>query len=289
MKKISAFLMVLAVAGIFAVKASLFMVDETEQVVITRLGKPVRVIKEAGLYFKKPFVEQVNYFDSRLLEYDSLPAEIYTLDKQTLVVDNFCKWRVADPLLFLQAVHNERQAQPRIDDIVFSELREQLKNYKLTRIVVSDRDAIMQEVTRNSDRKARSLGIEIVDVRIKRADLPPENEKALFGEMRTERERKAKKYRSEGEEEATKIRAETDQEKIKILASAYQEEQKIKGEGDAEAIRIYAEAYKQDPEFYEFLRSLEAYRNSLKRNTTIVLSPESEFLKYLKGLPPGKK
>lgn len=283
MKKISTTLMILILVGIFAAKASLFIVDETEQVVITQFGKPVRVIQEAGLYFKKPFVEQLNPFDDRLLEYDSLPAEIYTLDKQTLVVDNFCKWRIDDPLLFLQSVRNEQQAQSRIDDIVFSELREQLKLYRLTQIVVSDRDAIMQEVTKKSDKKARSLGIEIADVRIKRADLPPENEKALFGEMRTERERKAKKYRSEGEEEATKIRAETDQEKIKILSSAYKEEQEIKGKGDAEATRIYAEAYQQDPQFYEFLRSLETYKKTLTKKTTIVLSPDSVFLKYLVG------
>jgi membrane protease subunit HflC len=246
------------------------------------------VIRKPGVYFKKPFMEQVNTFEDRLLEYDSLPAEIYTLDKQTLVVDNFCKWSIDDTLLFLQSVHNEQQAQSRIDDIVFSELREQLKHYKLTQIVVSDRDAIMQEVTRKSDIKARSLGIKIVDVRIKRADLPPENEKALFGEMRTERERKAKKYRSEGEEEATKIRAETDQEQIKILASAYQEEQEIKGKGDAEAVRIYAEAYQQDPRFYDFLRSLEAYKKTLSKKTTIVLSSDSEFLKYLRGKSPKK-
>jgi membrane protease subunit HflC len=288
MKKFSTTLIVLTLVGIFAARASLFVVDETEQVVITRLGKPVRVIQEPGLYFRKPFVEQINVFENRLLEYDSLPAEIYTLDKQTLVVDNFCKWSISDPLLFLQSVRNEQQAQSRIDDIVFSELREQLKNYKLTQIVVSDRDAIMKEVTKKSDQKARSLGINIADVRMKRADLPPENEKALYGEMRTERERKAMKYRSEGEEEATKIRAETDQEKIRIIATAYQEEQEIKGKGDAEAVRIYAEAYQQDPSFYDFLRSLEAYRKTLNKKTTIVLSPDSEFLKHLRGRPLKK-
>lgn len=288
MKKFSASLIVLMLAGIFTIKTSFFTVDETMKVVITRFGKPVRVIQNPGLYFKKPFLEQINSFDDRLLDYDSLPAEIYTLDKQTLVVDNFCKWRIIDPLLFLQSVHDEQQAQSRIDDIVFSELREQLKNYKLTQVVVSERDAIMRKVTKKSDVKARSLGIEIVDVRIKRVDLPLENEKALFGEMRAERERKAKKYRSEGEEEATKIRAETDQEQIEILASAYKEEQEIKGEGDAEAIRIYAEAYQQDSDFYDFVRSLEVYRKSLKEKTTIVLSTDTEFLKYLKGTQPKK-
>jgi membrane protease subunit HflC len=288
MKKLSAFLLVLLLLGFLTAKLSLYTVDETEQVVVTRFGKPVRVVKEPGLYFKKPFVEQISSFDKRLLDYDSSPAEIYTLDKQTLVVDNFCKWRIIDPLLFLQSVHDAHQAQSRIDDIVFSELREQLKHNKLTEIVFSKRDAIMQEVTRKSDKKARSLGIHITDVRIKRADLPLENEKALFGEMRAERDRKAKKYRSEGAEEATVIRAETDQEKVKILASAYQKEQEIKGKGDSEAIQIYASAFQQDINFYTFIRSLEAYRKTLNEKTTIVLSPDSKFLKYLEGAYPKK-
>jgi membrane protease subunit HflC len=267
---------------IFLANLVLFTVDEREQVVITRFGKPIKVVKEPGLYMKSP-LEQISVFDDRLLDYDSLPAKIYTKDKQLLVVDNYCKWRIADPLLFLQSVKDERSAQSRLDDIVFSELRERLKHYNLTNVVSTDRELIMKAVTEASKEKAIKLGMEIVDVRIKRADLPPENAKHLYGEMRAEREKQAKKYRSEGEEEAAKIRAGTDEEKVKILASAYQQEQEIKGKGDAEAIRIYAEAYQQDPEFFAFLRSLEAYKKTLKSQTTLVVSPDSEFLQYLQN------
>ena len=278
-KKLAVTLIVLF-ALIFASNLVLFTVDEREQVVITRFGKPIRVVKEPGLYIKSP-LEQTTVFDDRLLDYDSLPAKIYTKDKQLLVVDNYCKWRIADPLLFLQSVRDERSAQSRLDDIVFSELRERLKHFNLTNVVSTDRELIMQAVTEASKKKALKLGMEIVDVRIKRADLPPENAKHLFGEMRAERQKQAKKYRSEGEEEAVKIRANTDEEKVKILATAYQEEQEIKGKGDAEATRIYAEAYQQDAEFYAFIRSLEAYRKTLKQQTTLVISPDSEFLQYL--------
>ncbi len=156
-----------------------------------------------------------------------------------------------------------------------------MKHYTLTNVVSTDRELILKSVTEASRKKAIKLGIGIVDVRIKRADLPDENAKHLYGEMRAEREKQAKKYRSEGEEEAVKIRAATDEERVKILATAYQQEQEIKGRGDAEATRIYAEAYKQDPEFFAFTRSLDAYKKTLKSQTTLVVSPDSEFLQYL--------
>jgi membrane protease subunit HflC len=280
MDKKMAIILVVLFALVFLSNLVLHTVDERQQVVITRMGKPIRVIKEPGLYIKSP-LEQTTVFDDRLLDYDSLPAKIYTKDKQLLVVDNYCKWRIVDPLLFLQSVRDERSAQSRLDDIVFSELRERLKHFNLTNVVSTDRELIMQAVTEASKKKALKLGMEIVDVRIKRADLPPENAKHLFGEMRAERQKQAKKYRSEGEEEAVKIRANTDEEKVKVLATAYQEEQEIKGKGDAEATRIYAEAYQQDAEFYAFIRSLEAYRETLKEQTTLVISPDSEFLQYL--------
>ncbi len=272
---------IVIVALVFLGNIVFFTVDETQQVVITRMGKPIKVIKEPGLYIKSP-LEQTTVFEDRLLDYDAYAAKIYTQDKQLLMVDNYCKWKISDPLLFLQTVMNEASAQSRLDDIVFSELRERLKHHNLTKIVSSDRSSIMQVVTEASRKKAKKLGIEIIDVRIKRADLPPENAKHLFDEMRAERQKQAKKYRSEGEEEAVKIRAGTNQERVKILATAYQKEQEIKGKGDAEAVHIYAEAYKQDTEFYAFVRSLEAYKKSLKDKTTIVISPDSEFLHYFK-------
>ncbi len=280
MGKKSSIILIILFALMFSVNLVLYTVDEQEQVVITRFGKPIKVIKEPGLHVKSP-LEQLTRFDNRLLDYDSAPAKIYTKDKQLLVVDNYSKWKIIDPLLFLQSVINERSAQSRLDDIVFSELRERLKHYNLTNVVSTDRELIMKAVTEASKKKALELGIEVIDVRIKRADLPPENAEHLYDEMRAERQKQAKKYRSEGEEEATKIRASTDEEKVKILATAYQQEQEIKGKGDAKAIRIYAEAYQQDPEFYAFTRSLEAYQKTLKYQTTLVISPDSEFLQYL--------
>ncbi len=280
MDKKLAVVMAVVLALMFAANLTFFTVDEREQVVITRFGKPIKVVKEPGLYLKSP-LEQTNSFDNRLLDYDSLPAKIYTKDKQLLLVDNYCKWKIVDPLLFLQSVRDERAAQSRLDDIVFSELRERLKHYNLTNIVSTDRELIMKAVTEASKKKAIKLGMEIVDVRIKRADLPPENAKHLYGEMRAKRQKQAKKYRSEGEEEAAKIRAGTDEKRVKILATAYQQEQEIKGKGDAEATSIYAQAYQQDPEFFAFVRSLEAYKKTLKTKTTLVISPDSEFLRYL--------
>ncbi|MFQ5646510.1 MAG: protease modulator HflC [bacterium] len=260
-----------------------YIVNERQQVVVTRLGKPVRVVKEAGLYLRTPFVEQINYFDKRYLDYDSLPTELYTKDKQTLVIDNFCRWRITDPLLFLQAVHNEAGAQSRLDDIVYSELREKIKHRLLTEVVNSINSNLMKQITLASNEKTGKFGVEVIDVQIKSLNLPPENKKHLFEEMRAERERKAKKFRSEGEEEATKIRADTDEEKAAILATAYKKAEIVIGAADAEATKIYAAAYNKDPEFYSFLRTLKTYRNTMKKKSTAILTPDTELMKYFQG------
>jgi len=274
-------IIVLILIVLIILKLTFFVVDEKTQAVITQLGEPIKVITSPGLYIKVPILQQVTYFEKRLLDYDAAPAEILAKDKKTLVVDNFCKWRIVDPLKFLQTVKSVEGAQARIDDIVYSELRVSLGLNTLHEIISDKRSEIMEEVTKNSNKKASEYGIEIVDVRIKRADLPPENEKHVFDRMRAEREKKAKQYRSEGKEEALKIRAEADKERTIILAEAYKKAQIIKGEGDAIAAKIYAESYKLDPEFFEFLRTLEAYKKIFKKDTIIILSPEkSEFLKY---------
>jgi membrane protease subunit HflC len=259
-----------------------FTVAEYQQAVITQFGRFIRVVKEPGLHFKVPFLQQVTIFEDRLLEYDAEPKEIITKDKKTLVVDNYSKWKIIDPKRFYETVRNETGALARLDDIVYSELRIELGRHTLTDIVASQRGEIMKKVTHKSDQKAREYGIEVKDVRIKRADLPVENAKAIYGRMKAEREREAKRYRSEGEEEAAKIRAEADKQKTIILAEAYKKAQKIKGEGDASAIKIFAQALEKDPEFYAFYRTLEAYKESLKDKTTLILSPNSEFLRYLK-------
>ncbi len=278
---------VLLVIIVIVLATALFTVDETEQVIVTRLGKYMRTVSEPGLGFKVPFLESVHKFEGRVLEYDAAAAKIITSDKKHLVIDNYARWKIVDPLKLYQTVRNEFGAQGRLDDIVFSEIREELARHTLTEIVSVNREAIMEMVHKQCDEKAREYGIEIMDVRIKRADLPSEVAYSVYARMKAERQRIAKKYRSEGEEEAVKIRAITDKEKTILLAEAYRQAEKLKGDGDAEAIKIYAEAFEKDPEFYAFVRTLEAYKKSLRQQTTIVLSSDSEFFQYLS--PPTEE
>ncbi len=281
MKKRTILLIILIAVILILINLSFFIVDETKQAIVLQFGKPIKAIQEPGLSFKLPFIQNVVFFEDRLLIYDAAPTEIITKDKKTLIVDNFARWRIIDPLKFLQTVRDINGAQARLDDIIYSELRVDLGLFNMTEIVSEKREDIMGRVTEKSNEKANNYGIEIVDVRIKRVDLPTENEKFIFDRMRAERERIAKQYRAEGQEEAAKIIAETEREKTVILAEAYKTAQTLKGEGEAESIKIYAESFNQDPEFYKFYRTLEAYRNSLKDKTTVLLSTDSEFLKYL--------
>jgi len=283
-KKIIIIVVTLIVLFIIILNLSLFTVDEKEQAVILQFGEPINIIQKPGLNAKIPFIQTVSYFEDRLLEYDSAPTEIVTKDKKNLVIDNYARWKIYDPLTFLQAVRDENGAQSRLDDIVYSELRVELGRYDLIDIVSVRRDTIMEEVTKRCNEKSQKYGIDIIDVRIKRADLPEENEKAVFERMRAERIRQANQYRSEGAEEALKIRAQTDKEKVIILAEAYKIAQTNRGEGDARALKIYADAFQQDSTFYRFLRTLDAYKKTLNNNTTVVLSTESEFFRLLESL-----
>jgi len=271
---------------LFILYQGIFTVDETKQAIVLQLGKPVGGIKGPGLHVKIPFIQTVKFYERRLLDYDAAPAEILTADKKNLVVDNFAKWQIVDPLQFLQTVRNVRGAQARLDDIIYAELRVELGRHIMSEIITKVRSEIMTNVTNRSNIKASEYGISVVDVRIKRADLPQQNEQAVFQRMRAERKRQAKKYRSEGKEASMKIKANADRDRTIIMAEAYRKSQTLRGEGDAEATRIYAEAYNQDEEFYDFTRSLEAYKKALDPNTTLVLSENDEFLKYLKTVAP---
>jgi membrane protease subunit HflC len=276
-----------AIAVVVAVwNLAVFTVPVWMQAMVVQLGEPVRQVREPGLYWKIPFVQQVTYFDRRLLDYDTSPKEILTRDKQQLVVDNYSRWRIVDPLQFYRTVRDEGGAQSRLDDIVYSNLRETLGRHTLREIVSDKRAMLLAEVTKRSDEKAREYGIEVVDVRIKRADLPEKNELNVFNRMRTERERQAKKYRAEGDEEARKIRSTSDKEVQILLAEARQQAEVIRGDGDAHAARTFAEAYGRDPEFYAFVRTLDAYRRTLATGTTAILSPDSDFLELLKRMDP---
>ncbi len=266
---------------------SLFTVDETEQAIVTQLGEFVRDVNQPGLHFKIPLIQAVHRFEARVLEYDAEEKPIITQDKKHLVIDNYARWKIVDPLKFYQTVGSESKAQSRLDDIVFSELREELARHTLTEIVSVNRKQIMHKVAEQCAQKAADYGIQVIDVRIKRADLPQDNTYSVFDRMKAERQRIAKKYRSEGEEESVKIKAQTDKDKTILLAESYMEAEKSKGEGDAEALRIYAQAYEKDPEFYSFVRTLEAYGNSLGKGTTVVLPIDSEFFQYFS--PPKKE
>jgi membrane protease subunit HflC len=263
---------------------SLYTIDETEQAIILEFGKPMgETVSSAGLHFKLPW-RSVIKLERRILEYDVEPQAIITLDKKKLEVDNYARWRIADPLLFYRSVRTLNGALSRIDPIVYSELRVELGKHELSEIVDKRRVKIMETVSNETQKKLAEYGIDIIDVRIKRADLSKENERAVFDRMRAERLRIAKQYRSEGEEEALKIRAETDKKKTIILADAYKESKILQGEGDAKAVEIYAKAFQSGPKFYEFIRTLEAYEKVVDNKTTLILSTDSELFDMLKGI-----
>ena len=268
---------------------ALFTVDMTEQAIILQMGQYVRTVKEPGLNFRVPFIQSVTVFEKRILVSDAAPAEYLTLDKKRLVVDHISRWRIADPLQFYKSVGSEAGALARVDDIVWSEMRAELAGHNFVDVISTKREAIMDTVAAEARLKALEFGIEVIDVRIKRADLPEEVEASVFDRMRAERQRIAKKYRAEGEEIAAKTMAEADRERTVILALAYEESQGLKGGGDAEATRVYAQAFERDPEFYDFLRSLEAYERFLTGQTTLVLGSDAELFKYLEGPQQGQK
>ena len=267
---------------ILFVLSTIIVVDETEQIVILQFGKPVQTITNPGLNFKFPAPIQVsNSFDKRLLEYDVPPEEILSRDKKSLIIDNYVRWRIVDPLLFLQTVRAIPTAKTRLDDIVYSELRQELGNHDMAEIITETRELIMKKVTIASNEETSKYGIEVIDVRIRRVDLPQENEASIYARMEAERKRQANKFRSEGEEEAQKIRAATDRDKTVILAEAYKTAQQIRGEGEAKALDIYATSFSKDPDFYEFLRTLETYEKVIDKKTTLVLPVDSKLFKAL--------
>jgi len=260
--------------------SSVFTVDETELSIVTRFGKYKRTADSPGLHYKAPFIDKVHFLERRILTSDTPPAEYLTLDKKRLVADPITRWRIDDPLEFFTSVHDEMGARARLDDVVNSELRRELASRNFDEIVGKARNPMMQEVAMRTRKKTKIFGIQVVDVRIKRADLPKQVEASVFQRMRAERERAAKQYRSEGAEAAATIRAETDKQKTIILAQAYEAAQKQRGTGDAESISIYAAAYGKAPEFYAFSRSLETYEKSIDKGSTLVLSTGSDFFHY---------
>ena len=274
-------LIFLGIAIILVLSSTMFTVHMTKSAIILEFQKPKEIITEPGLYLKIPLIQEVKYFSNQLLDNDSPPTEVITKDKKNLLIDNFTVYRIVNPLKFLETVRDENGARARLNDIIYSELRVEIGTHDLIDIVTETRETIMAKVSKEAALKAAEYGIEVVEVRIKRTDLPQDIAASIYRRMRTERERIAKEYRSEGEEEALKIRAETDKQKTILIAEAYKKEQAIRGEGDGESIKIYADAFNKDPKFYSFIRSMEAYKKSLKTDTTILMSEESDFLDFL--------
>jgi membrane protease subunit HflC len=289
------FLTILIAFGVLAALASqsLFTVHQTQRAIVLQLGEPIRSISEPGLNFKLPFVQNIVYMDKRILAFDATRASAYTSDNKNIVLDNFTRWRIKDTdaasmtsfnqdncLKYYQTLNTIAKAQARLGDLVNSELRVVIGRYTLTEVITSKRQVIMEEVIKKANELSAEYGIEIVDVRIKRADLPDANQKAVFDRMKAERIRLATQYRSEGDEEATKIRSTTDLEQTRLVSEARNEAQKIKGEGDAIAIKTFADALAVDPEFYEFSRSLDAYKKSLRENTRLIMPLGADYLKH---------
>ena len=265
-----------------------FQIDETEFAIITQFGKPVRVIESAGLHVKWPDpIQSLRRFDRRLLLFDPEPGEYLTGDKKNILVDVYMGWRINEPRKFLEAVKERPVAEIFLADITSAAMGAALGNYPLSALISIDPeqikvDEIMEHVTTKCRERAEAeYGIHVLEVRLKRLNLPDQNKESVFQRMRTERERMAKKYRSEGEEEALKIRAEADKESRAILSEAYEEAQRIIGQGEAEAARIYSAAHNRNPRFYKLVRTLESYRKVLNDKTTVVLSTDSELLELL--------
>lgn len=284
----SGMVVVLAAAALIVGSQTFFTVGEWEQALILQLGQFRRAIKEPGLHWKLPFAQQVTKIERRILSSDAEPAEYLTLDKKRVLVNHVTRWRITDPLQFFITVRDEAGAKARLDDIVFSELRREIAGRDFAELIAAAREPAMEAVAARTAEKAREFGIDVVDVRVKRADLPTEVQASVFARMVAERQRIAKRYRSEGEEESAKIRAETDKEKTIILAKAYEAGQRLRGEGDALSTRIYGASFGQDAEFYAFVRSLEAYEKFLGVKSTILLSPDSRLLRYLQQPQAGE-
>lgn len=282
------FTALLAALGIGALAASFafFIVHQNEQALVLNFGKPVRMIDKAGLHTKWPVFETVEYFDKRILDLDTRPTEIFSSDQNRLIVDSFARYKIIDPLKYYQTVRNERGAKSRIEDILDGSLRRVMGSATLTDAVRDKRDNLMGQIKSQVNIQAATFGIEIVDVRIKRADLPKQNEASIYERMKTDRQSEAAEFRAQGQEIKQRIEADADRQVTVLRAEANRDARRLRGEGDAERTRITNEAFTKDPEFYQFLRSMEAYEQALKRgDTRMVISPDSDkfkdFFKYL--------
>ena len=282
-------LAVSAAVALVIAASTLFTVHQTQQVLITQFGQPIRVIKEPGLQVKIPFIQSVIAFDRRLLDYDAVGEEVILGDQRRLIVDSFTRYHITDPLLFFQTVGaTEGGIRARLNSIVTSALRRVLGNEPLLSVLSTDRARIMGEIRRQVNEEALRFGIEVTDVRIRRADLPEENTQAILSRMQSERERVAREARAEGAEVAVRVRAGADRERTVLIAEGQSQADILRGQGEQEAIRIFAEAFQRDPQFFQFYRSMQAYREAFSEGETrLLLSPDSEFFRFFRESMPA--
>jgi membrane protease subunit HflC len=271
-----------------AVYVSAYIVHQNEQALVLRFGEPKRVVRSPGLNWKYPLIDTVDIYDKRILDLDTQPQEVTASDQKRLVVDAFARYKIVDPLKFYQSLRSEENVRSRLGAIIESSLRRVLGAATFQDVVRDKREHLMQSIATQVNKEGQPLGLEVVDVRIKRADLPEQNSKSVFERMRAERQREAAEFRAEGAAKANEIKATADRQATVIKAEANRTSEEKRGEGDAERNKIYADAYTQDPEFFEFYRSMQAYEKGLKSSDTrLLIAPDSEFFKYFSD-PHGK-
>jgi membrane protease subunit HflC len=277
---------IIGVGGLilFGIFSSFFTVNQTQQALVLQFGEPKRIIQDPGLAFKLPFIQDAIFYESRVLSLIPQDAEeVILADQKRIQIDAYARYRIEDPLLFFQTVRNELGARARLESIIDSSVRRVLGSETLASILTGERENINGSIRDEVNASVDSLGIEIIDVRLRRADYPESTSQNIFNRMKSEREREAKEFRATGDEEAQKIRADAEKTRTVIVAEAKREAQEVRGQGDSNAIRIYAESFGQDPEFFSFYRSMEAYRKSIgESGTSMVLSPNSSFFRYFK-------
>jgi membrane protease subunit HflC len=268
--------------------SSIFTVSQTEQVLLVRLGEPVRVVTEPGLNFKVPFIDTVISIDKRILDLENPAQEVIASDQKRLVVDAFARYRIKDALRFYQSIGSIQAANIQLTTLLNASLRRVLGEVTFINVVRDEREALMSRIQQQLDREAASYGISVVDVRIRRADLPEQNSQAVYQRMQTERQREAAEFRAQGGQKAQEIRSRADREATVIVADANSQAEQVRGEGDGERNRLFAEAYGKDADFFAFYRSMTAYETSMKGNDTrFLLRPDSEFFRYFAN-PTGK-
>ncbi len=288
--KLKVFLAVVAAVILFVIGNSVYILNQTEQAIVLQFGEPMRVVKEPGLKFKIPFIQNVVFYDNRLLNLDPPAQEIVLNDKKRLDVDSFTRYRIVDPLKFYKTVRTELQARGKLEEIVNSSVRKILGRITLQELLSQKRTQIMRDISSAVKVDAEQIGVSVADVRIRRADLPIEVLQAINARMKSEREREAKEFRAQGQQMSQQIKAQAEKERTIIIAEAEKNAQIIRGTGDKQAILIWNEAANKDPQFYAYYRTLEAYRNSMANgDTSMVLSPNSEFFEFFnKTMKSGK-